>query len=292
VNSATNSGTAIVSIDQTQSQLTFDGPEQPDLFALTATFGGQDDRSATIDGDRFAMRQSADGTFTGNGFDGETRDDVQSGQSAFRGALASAELAGDGGIFANGVEARSEFLTWGWWAGEFRGDPTATDGEVNGVDDQRLHLGAWVAGNLASELPFNGVGSYEGFAVVSAVQDGRNVVDGGGFALTYDFGSRFGTANFTDILGADATVGVTGNTGGGPAFQGTAGINIDGSAGLISVNGDFFDAVSPNNIAIQNGRTTLPDATGGSILLGTFDGRVSGSGVFAGDRVAPSAPIR
>ncbi|MEL7466497.1 MAG: FecR domain-containing protein [Pseudomonadota bacterium] len=291
LNGATNSGTAVLQVNQTLANLNGGVPERADLERLVVTYGGDDDRSAVIDNDRFAMRDAADGTFTGNSFPGETRDEVQPGQSAFRGALASADLAGDGGIFPAGVTARSEFLTWGWWAGEFRGDPDSTlnlDGSP--VDDQRLHLGAWVAGDLATALPFTGSASYEGFAVISAVQDGRNVVDGAGFGLSYDFGSRFGTATFTDVLGADATIGVNGTTQGDVAFQGTAGINIGGSSGLISVNGDFFDAVSASPAIISTGRVIPPDATAGSILLGTFDGRVTGSGVFAGDRLIPAAP--
>lgn len=295
VDTSTNSANATIEIDETFANLTPQGAVvRPDVNQIVVSYGGQDDRSAAIDDRNFAMRQAAAGDFSINGFDGESREGEQTGQSVFRGALASSDLAGDGDIFPAGVTARSEFLTWGWWGGEFRGDENASidtgDGIFDSPDDQRLHLGAWVAGNVATELPFIGIGTYEGFAVVSAIQDGQSVVDGAGFDLTFDFGNRVGTANFTDLLGADATVGVNGQS--GVNFDGTAGININGSAGLISVNGTFFDAMAPNaapnavTTNITQGRNDAPAATGGSLTVGTFDGRVSGAGIFAGDQTS------
>ena len=274
IDAATNSGSATLRLNETFTG--FDGTflESPDLRNMTVTYGGDNGRSAVLTGDNFAMRHSRDGDFFANGTPGEpVANDPQAGQSVFRGALATASMAGDGGIFPAGVSAESEFMRWGWWAGEFRSDGTDPSGDP-AVDDQRLHLGAWVAGDLTDNLPLQGVATYEGFAVISAIQDGRSFTDGAGFDLTYNFGNGLGTATFTDVLGADATIGV-GQASVGNHYQGTAGINIAGQNGLISVNGSFFNAGA-----------TPAGATGGSLSIATFNGRISGAGVYAGDRTS------
>lgn len=249
--------------------------EDAPISSVEATFGGPGGRSAVIDGDRFAARHAVGGAQTVDGFDGAA-DGVQQGQGAFRGALASAALAGDGGIFPADVEPRSAFLSWGWWAGEFRAAP---DQVANGgpESDQRFNLGAFVAGvpTGSADIPTGGVASYDGFAVVSAVQDGASFVDGAGFTLSYDFGERLGLARFQDLLGADAAVAVSAADAGG--FDGVGDVTIGGRDGLIVVDGAFFNGAAGDPAG----------ATAGSLAVGTNDGAIQGAGVFAGDRVTP-----
>ena len=281
VTPGTNDVTAQLQLNEFFSS--FDGEvfTRPEIRSLRAEFGG-DDRGAAIDADRFAARHSADAPASANGVQGLPGESFQGGQNTFSGAFASAALAGDGGVFPAGVSPTSEVLKWGWWAGEFRHDPAEVGNPDNeGAEisaDQRFHLGAWVAGDLsgAANLPQVGVASYEGFAIVSAVQNGQSIVDGAGFGLTYDFGQSVGTARFTDILGANAEIGVNAQ-GIGATYSGTAGINIGGQNGLISVDGTFF-----------NGRDgTGAAGTGGSLSVATNNGAIQGTGVFAGDRTQP-----
>ncbi|MEM7545352.1 MAG: hypothetical protein AAF367_07435 [Pseudomonadota bacterium] len=266
-----NTATMTITLDQTfAGALNF---EAPALQSLTVTYGGGDGRSGAISETEFAARQATAGTFLANGVEGANVQDGQGGQGAFRGALASAALAGNGGIFPAGISPTSSVLTWGWWGGDFRTAASPDPGSA--IDDQRIHLGAWVAGDLtgSANLPLQGVATYEGFAVVSAIQDGVSFTDGAGYGLTYDFAERLGTATFTDLLGANAEIAVS-EASFGNDYQGTAGIVIGGREGLIGVDGAFF-----------NGPGGAADGTAGAVNFATNDGTIAGSGVFVGDRL-------
>ncbi len=257
--------------------------ETIDVQDVRFNFGGGDGRSAAINGDEFAMRDSFDTGETSNnvnGVEGLPSDGIRDGQGSLRGALASADLAGNAqSIFPAGITPTSSVLSWGWWSAEFRHDPDQIGNPNNEgqelSSDQRYHLGAWVAGDLTANLPQVGIATYEGFAVVSAVQNGRSFVDGAGFALNFNFGDRSGNANFTDILGADANVAVRQNEG-GAVYGGTADITIAGDEGIISVDGSFFNDLSG---APARG-------TAGSLGFATNNGNTFGTGVFAGDRTS------
>ena len=224
--------------------------------SITAAFGGGDGASALADDQTFGARGAASGGA------------IEGVAATTSGVFVSAGLVGDGGIFPEGTNTTPEHLTWGWWA-------SSLDGGVPGTPEQNLHLGAWIAGDVtaSANLPATGVASYEGFAAVSGVENGQTFVDGAGFTLTYEFGNGgLGTVQFNDLLGDNPLVAVSG-IGTDGNYSGVAGINANGRAGLIAVDGAFFNA---------NGAAA--GATGGGIDIQSNDQNLRASGVFGGDR--------
>ncbi|MFN3259427.1 MAG: FecR domain-containing protein [Pikeienuella sp.] len=246
-----------------------DSQNDPELSNLRVQFGFDDGKAATLDNRRFAMR------------DATPNDALEIFQSAnfadveFSGAMASADLTGDGGVFDAGTDATPEHLTWGWWAGELRAVANQTCQECAPLEtDQRLHLGAWIAGDVTANaaLPTSGVATFDGHAVISAVDNGRSVVDGARFDMVFDFAEEVGTTTFTGLLGADTTVAVSRGEGGG--FSGLGDITVGGRDGVIGVDGAFFNDRAGNPAA----------AAGGSLGLRSNDGTLTGAGIFGGDR--------
>lgn len=229
------------------------GENEATVETLRIGFGGSGGAGAYLDADRFAMQDNRPDRINGKAATGEF-------------VLATSGLVGDGGVFPEGVDTAPDFMTWGWWGGALTGGDSVNPA----VREQDLSLGVWVGGDLTAEasLPAGGVATYEGFAVVSATQDGATFVDGAGFGLSYDFGRGAGTVNFTDLLGDNPVVAVSREGGG---YTGIAGIEALGQPGLIAVDGAFFSG-------------TL--GTGGAIGVQTNNGALRGAGVFAGDRTS------
>ena len=223
--------------------------------SITAAFGG-DGGSALADDQTFGARGAASGGA------------IQGVAATTSGAFVTAGLVGDGDVFPAGVDTTPAHLTWGWWA-------SALDGGVPGTPEQNLHLGAWVAGDVtaSANLPTTGVATYQGFAAVSGVENGQTFVDGAGFALTYEFGNGgIGTMQFNDLLGDNPLVAVNG-VGSGGNYSGVAGITANGRAGLIAVDGAFFNADG-----------APAGATAGGIDIRSNDQVLRASGVYGGDR--------
>lgn len=223
--------------------------------SLTAAFGGPG-AAALVDDQTFGARGAASGGA------------IQGVAATTSGAFVSAGLVGDGGIFPTGVDTTPEHLTWGWWA-------SSLTGGAPGTPEQNLHLGAWVAGDVtaSTNLPLTGVATYEGFAAVSGVENGQTFVDGAGFALTYEFGNGgLGVVQFNDLLGDNPLVAVNG-VGSGGAYSGVAGITANGRAGLIAIDGAFFNADG-----------APAGATAGGIDIRSNDRVLRASGVYGGDR--------
>ncbi len=224
--------------------------------SITAAFGGGNGASALVDDQTFGARGAASGGA------------IQGVDATTTGAFVTAGLVGDGGVFPQGTDTTPAHLTWGWWA-------SSLDGGVPGTPEQNLHLGAWVAGDVtaSANLPMTGVATYEGFASVSGVESGQTFVDGAGFALTYEFGNGgLGTVQFNDLLGDNPIVAVNG-IGSGGNYSGVAGINANGRAGLIAIDGAFFNADG-----------APAGATAGGIDIVSNDQALRASGVFGGDR--------
>ncbi|MEM8755469.1 MAG: hypothetical protein AAGF90_21085 [Pseudomonadota bacterium] len=248
--------------------------DEPAIDDLVVFFGGPNGRGAAIDDEAFAARAAAPGVAEVNGveipnFGGGV------GEQGFHGALASAAIAGDGGIFPAGVRPSSQALSWGWWAGDVRaadfGDAAAA------LDaDQRLNLGSWIAGDVtaSANLPLNGSATYSGFATISVVDGGATFVDGAGVTLDYDFGDDVGTMRFNDLLGQNPTIAVTDNVF-DAQFGGTAGIDLNGRDGLIDVRGSFFNGAGGG----------AAEAAAGAIAVQSLDNTIAGSGVFGVDIV-------
>ena len=260
-----NGGSAVFRLDDV-----FAGDPQanPPLFALRVEFGNGE-KAATLDDRRFAMRDATPNNAL-EIFQSANFADVE-----FSGAMASADLTGDGGVFDAGTDATPEHLTWGWWAGELRAVANQTCQECAPLEtDQRLHLGAWIAGDVTADaaLPTSGVATFDGHAVISAVDNGRSVVDGARFDMVFDFAEELGTTTFTGLLGADTTVAVSRGQSGG--FEGLGDITVGGRDGVIGVDGAFFNDRAGNPAA----------AAAGSLGLRSNDGTLTGAGVFGGDR--------
>lgn len=224
--------------------------------SITAAFGGPNGASALTDDQTFGARGAASGGA------------IQGVAATTTGAFVTAGLVGDGGVFPQDADTTPAHLTWGWWA-------SSLDGGVAGTPEQNLHLGAWVAGDVtaSANIPMTGVATYEGFAAVSGVENGQTFVDGAAFALTYEFGNGgLGTVQFNDLLGDNPLVAVNG-VGSGGNYSGVAGITANGRAGLIAVDGAFFNA---------DGAPV--GATAGGIDIVSNDQALRASGVFGGDR--------
>ncbi len=225
--------------------------------SITAAFGGDSGASALADDQTFGARGAATGGA------------IQGVDATTSGAFVTAGLVGNGGVFPQGADTTPAHLTWGWWA-------SSLDGGVAGTPEQNLHLGAWVAGDVtaSANLPVTGVATYEGFAAVSGVENGQTFVDGAGFALTYEFGDGgLGTVQFNDLLGDNPIVAVNG-VGTGGNYSGVAGITANGRAGLVALDGAFFNADG-----------APAGATAGGIDIVSNDQALRASGVFGGDRV-------
>lgn len=224
--------------------------------SITTAFGGDDGASALINDQTFGARGAASGGA------------IQGVDATTSGAFVTAGLVGDGGVFPQGTDTTPAHLTWGWWA-------SSLNGGVAGTPEQNLHLGAWVAGDVtaSANLPTTGVATYEGFAAVSGVENGQTFVDGASFALTYEFGNGgLGTVQFNGLLGDNPIVAVNG-IGTAGNYSGVAGINANGRAGLIALDGAFFNADG-----------APAGATAGGIDIVSNDQALRASGVFGGDR--------
>lgn len=227
---------------------------------LVLNFGAGGSTGAYIDDNRFA----ATGQFQGGSVFG------QGGGSASS-AIASAGLAGTGGLFATGVETQPEFLRWGWWSADY--SVTGTDGAQR---DDVVHLGTWVAGDRPdiADLPLVGVAEYDGFAAGTVARydaAGTATTDirviGGDFSLRYDFGAGSGafTLRLPDV-GFDQTLAVAA----GGALGDYAGSSAAGGD-LFRAEGSFFQG-GGNPIAATAGEFVIETATTAQQVTGVYGG--------------------
>lgn len=192
-----------------------------DQILVNLNFGGNDGQSAFADDRTFFAQDSlsANGGLTGRPQSHSGRSGVadasDSRQNAFRGALAVSDAVGDGGIFPAGVQARPEYLRWGWWIGEFRHDENDSNSEFAGRTD-RFIGGAWVTGvisDIASVRAQSGTATYSGFAVANVIERAGasrvSYIDGGSFDMSYNFGDRTGTLALNGIAGENLTSSVS-----------------------------------------------------------------------------------
>ncbi len=267
-----------------------------DIDTLTYNFGSRSTRSALIDDRRFALRNK---TTTDSGFvAGQTEINGRTGrpapsagteQQAFRGALVSNDMIGNGAdaIFAATTpDTDHEYLRWGWWSGEFQFD---SDDTADFADrTERAHLGTWIAGNRLDPTIVaaqSGAAQFDGHVAVSMVRDGNESIQGGAFAMTYDFDQRSGNAEFRDIAGYDFDVAVAGQnaTGAGSHYAG----QLHGAAGArnlpdvdVGVSGAFFGDSLADSVRATAGQIDFQSSDDGGAAL-------RASGVFGGDRVVP-----
>jgi hypothetical protein len=112
-------------------------------------------------------------------------------------------------------------------------------------------------------LPTTGIGTYNGVAIGAVLNNGTSYLAGGGYNQTYNFGTLAGTANITNLDGANYSAPLTGS---GTIFTG----NLTGPANRTGVlAGTFFGpsaAVTGGGFAIQNPAGTYA-------VSGAFAGR-------------------
>ncbi len=223
-------------------------------------------------GERATAIQTSQGELTG-------RPDDQFGHRALRGALLSHGLADAASIYPAGTDITPQFLTWGWWTGQFR----FANNDPNTFQNARLQyaLGTWVAGNRTDVLPMTGTATYNGPVTVNFVNDtGSNVVDfvdGGRFQLNWNFASGNGNAGFQNV----------GNL---PNFivpvddiSGRLGVNDYGGQTTISAAGDIFNARVDGSF-FDGPQANDARATAGSIRIQNSSQTINGTGTFWGER--------
>ena len=183
-------------------------------------------------------------------------------------AIASAGLAGDGGVLPAAVNDAPEFLRWGWWSASFE----TIEGATGTPREDLVHLGAWVAGVQPdpADLPTTGVISYAGLAAGTDanLSDGTTRVVGGSFSLSYDFGTSSGDFNL-NIAGMNfQNVAVNG---GSPGLSATySGSAFESSRSLI-VDGAFVSGAG-NATAATVGQFDIQDAGANRKVVGVFGG--------------------
>ncbi|MEO1490681.1 MAG: FecR family protein [Pseudomonadota bacterium] len=183
-------------------------------------------------------------------------------------SIASAGLAGDGGLIPAGVDKTPEFLRWGWWSAAL----TSVDQRNGSLRDDLVHLGTWVAGVQPdpADIPLTGVVSYAGLAAGTDVNLSTGITRsvGGGFSLTYDFGTNRGDFNL-NIAGLDfRDVAVNG---GSPGLSATYGGFANAGPRNLSVDGAFVSGAG-NPVAGTVGQFKIDDVEASRQVVGVFGG--------------------
>jgi hypothetical protein len=266
------------------------------VSGLQLNWGGGDGRDVLATDSFFALRNASGvgGVVTGQPFrasgdplSAPVGSGADARQTGFTGALATADLVGNGGIFPVGVDAEPEYLRWGWWAGEVRRDAAVSDPLDAGRVD-RASLGTWIAGvqaDIASVRASTGVGSYDGFAIGHVVEQTPGgpaaYVEGGSFSMQYNFGTRAGVATLSGIAGQTLTASVTeaGAVAGGHFGGDLGGFN---GPGVGSINGAFFsNGTDPTAAAAGAFDFTAQTGSGTPAAV---------TGIFGADRTGPLTP--
>jgi hypothetical protein len=156
-----------------------------------------------------------------------------------------------------------EYLSWGYWAGDVRYDSGPRAGQRD-----RMHLGTWVAGELASvaQIPVYGTASYNGHIIGNVTNGNDRYVAAGGYRQDWNFGRRSGWVTITSFDGTNYA---------GPSYAPqtprdfVAGIAGGGRIGVL--NGSFFRSPA-DPVAYQAGSFAINGAA------------YRATGIFAGKR--------
>ena len=271
------SGALILNLDEVVGD-----PVPFERFQLA--FGGG--KSAVIDGARFGMREHNDPDSLQNVLTDEPevqffegtdsirrtgRPPNQFGASAFRGAALSHGLADSGNLFPAGTDATPEFLTWGYWTGQFRFDNDANPAFDNART--QFALGTFVTGNRTDILPTMGTATYDGAVILNVLQqNGVDFVDGGRFQMSWNFGNSVGNVQLTGVLGA-GQVNVPVSGAGALGFNDYGGNAIAGpNMTDFQIDGSFFDGPNNNDARATAGSIRTFSSISGRQATGTFFG--------------------
>jgi trimeric autotransporter adhesin len=201
------------------------------------SFGGVGNQSAFIDDQRFGARETIGSSFSSEG-PGGPLNDVRSY------AISSAFVDISGLMPPGHSVCECAFMRWGVWSADI----------VNPYNEtfQRVHLGQWVAGTLASaiDIPTSGTASYQGHAIADIINSGAIYKAAGGFTFSYGFDSQIGTATIHNLdgrtysgnlSGSGAANLPTGTISGGLGISGpmTVGFFRNGGNPIAGVGGQF-----------------------------------------------------
>ncbi len=175
------------------------------------------DNAAYLDEDHFAALES----FQNNrqGYDGEVNrnDEGADGRNryGFRSFIVGQEPLNVAGFFPETQFCTCAYLQWGLWSGEYQWDPS---GDQAGRRE-RVHIGAWVAGERPSAADIaglSGTATHNGhvFGTV-ALANGSQRLASGQYKQTFNFGTDTGTFAIHSFDGRDYTGGNLGSAGTG-----------------------------------------------------------------------------
>ncbi len=276
-------GTGFLATDSASGAITLEldtTVDSAEIFGLSLAFGGS--RSAVIDDANFGLREHNDPSSlegfllpagqtsniiatSGGEFSGRA---PNNGETALRAGLLSHGLADASSLYPAGTPQTPQYLTWGWWTGQFRFAGTGTNDQF---DNSRLQfsLNPWVGGNRTNVVPTTGVATFNGAVTVNVLDaNGADFVDGGQFELQYDFGQGLGTATFQDVANLpDVVVPVdAGLSAGRNHYSGI----LSGADVTSVVDGSFFDGPNTNDALATAGGVSITRASDNLIAEGVF----------------------
>ncbi|SAL28244.1 FecR domain-containing protein [Caballeronia humi] len=211
------------------------------------TLGGPNNPSAMIDDNRFA---AANGSV----------------------AMVNANLLRDGAgnlpaslNLPNGHPIPNyQYLQWGFLLGDTAG--------TAGVDLEHLHMGTWIAGRAADQLPTTGSATYSGHAIGNVASGGALYTAVGSYDNTWNFAQRNGTVNMNfDGAQYNGTTQLTS----GANFQGT----MSAASRAAGVIGNFVQAPGGTPAGVPP-----PAVAGRFVIQETAGNPYRASGTFGAER--------
>jgi hypothetical protein len=157
-----------------------------------------------------------------------------------------------------------EYLQWGFLLGDTAG--------TRGVDLEHLHMGTWVAGRPADQLPTTGSATYSGHAIGNVANGGALYTAVGSYDNTWNFAQRAGTVNMNfDGAQYNGTTQLTS----GANFQGT----MAATARTGGVVGNFVQALGGSPVG-----EPPPALAGRFVVQETAGNPYRASGTFGAQR--------
>jgi hypothetical protein len=159
-----------------------------------------------------------------------------------------------------------QYLQWGFLLGDTAG--------TAGVDLEHLHMGTWIAGRAADQLPTTGSATYSGHAIGNVANGGALYTAVGSYDNTWNFAQRAGTVNVNfDGAQYNGTTQLTN----GANFQGTMAAAAASRAG--GVVGNFVQAPGGSPAG-----TPPPAVAGRFVIQETAGNAYRASGTFGAER--------
>ena len=183
---------------------------------------------------------------------GELIQESGSGVSPTRTWLFSNAAAPADGLLPTDVEfCRCPAARFGWWGGRISYQQPH-DEAVERRDD--VFPGSFVVGLLpeTADIPTVGTASYSGHAGAAINNGSTTYAAVGGFGMDWNFGTRTGTANITDLDGRNYRANDLTAPLANPRDFASAGFEQSGGSGTGSITGSFF----------SNGRNPVVDVGG------------------------------